>query len=114
MSASVSSSEEELSDAESQYYYFGVIISNKATRKFIFVRRGLGLERITFHCLREALGHQLTLPLSSFGFTLKVGDDTMVDIEKEKELIATNENFDLTSDGDGTVDKMFHVFIQGT
>ena len=110
MSASVSSSEEELSDAESQYYYFAVIISNKASRKFIRARRGT---RITFHCLREAIG-QLTLPFSSFGFTLKLGDDTMVDIEKEKELIATNENFDLTSDGDGTVDKMFRVFIQGT
>ena len=36
----------------------------------------------------------------------------MVDIEKEKELIATHENLDLTREGDGTVDKMFRVFIQ--
>ena len=36
----------------------------------------------------------------------------MVDIEREKELIATDENFDLTREGDGTVDKMFRVFIQ--
>ena len=104
----VSTEEEELSDEESEYYYFRVIISNKASRKFIGVRRREG---ITFHCLRKALG-QVSLPFPSFGFTLKVGDDSMVDIEKEKELIATHENFDLTSEGDGTVDKMFRVFIQ--
>ena len=55
---------------------------------------------------------QVNLPFPSFGFTLKIGDDSKVDIEREKELIATDENFDLTREGDGTVDKMFRVFIQ--
>ena len=101
----VSSSEEESSDAESEYYYFRVIISNKPSRKCIRVRRRA---RITFHCLRKAIG-QLTLPFPSFGFALKVGDDAMVDIEKEND-----EQFDLTSGGDGTVDNMFRVLIQVT
>jgi len=100
----VSSSEEESSDAESEYYYFHVIISNKPSRKFIRVRRRA---RITFHCLRKSMGG-VTLPNPSFGFTLKVGDDAMVDIEKEND-----EHFDLTSAGDGTVDNMFRVSIQG-
>ena len=99
----VSTEEQELSDEESEYYYFCVIISNKASRKFIGVRRREG---ITFHCLRKALG-QVSLPFPSFGFTLKVGDDSMVDIEKEND-----EHFDLTSAGDGTVDNMFCVLIQ--
>ena len=88
--------------------YIGLPARNEDSRKFIAVRRREG---ITFHCLRKALG-QINLSFPSFGFTLKVGDDSMVDIEKEKELIATHENFDLTSEGDGTVDKMFRVFIQ--
>jgi len=66
---------------------------------------------ISFHCPRIALG-QVNLPFPSFGFTLKIGDDSKVDIEREKELIATDENLDLTREGDGTVDKMFRVFIQ--
>jgi hypothetical protein len=52
---------------------------------------------------------QLTLPFSSFRFALKVGNDNMVDIEKEND-----EQFDLTSGGDGTVDNMFRVLIQVT
>ena len=99
----VSTEEEELSDEESEYYYFRVIISNKDSRKFIGVRRREG---ITFHCLRKSMG-EVTLPFPSFRFALKVGDDAMVDIEKEND-----EHFDLTSAGDGTVDNMFRVLIQ--
>jgi len=36
----------------------------------------------------------------------------MVELGKEKELIVMNESFDLTSAGDGSIDKLFCLFIQ--
>ena len=105
----VSSEEEESSDGESEYYYFQIIILNKVTSKFISVRRR---SRITFHCLRKAICHQLMNPFGSYGFTLKFGDDRMVELGEEKELMVMDENFDLTSAGDGSIDKPFRLFIQ--
>jgi len=63
----VSSEEEQLSDVESEYYYFRIIILNKVRRNFIRVQRRT---RITFHCLQKAVREQLTLPFELYGFTL--------------------------------------------